>query len=49
MSPDEKIESLEVRLAQASDEREQIDLMNELAYHLRSKDMARAETLSAFT
>ncbi|MFQ3597571.1 MAG: tetratricopeptide repeat-containing sensor histidine kinase [Chloroherpetonaceae bacterium] len=46
MSPDEKIQSLEARLAQASDERERIDLMNDLAYHLRSKDMERAEALS---
>ncbi|MFN3637214.1 MAG: tetratricopeptide repeat protein [Chloroherpetonaceae bacterium] len=46
MSPDEKIHSLEVRLSKASDERERIDLMNELAYQLRSNDMARAEILS---
>ncbi len=45
MSPDEKIVSLEARLAQATDERERIDVMNDLAYHLRSKDMERAEVL----
>ncbi len=45
MSPDEKIQSLEARLARASDERERIDLLNDLAYHLRSNDMERAEVL----
>ena len=46
MSPDEKIKSLEARLSQANNELERIDLMNDLAYHLRSKDMERAEALS---
>ncbi len=46
MSPDEKIQSLEACLAAAQDEREKIDVMNDLAYHLRSNDMVRAEALS---
>lgn len=46
MNPDEKIQMLEARLAQAIDEQERIDVMNDLAYHLRSKDMNRAEILS---
>ncbi len=46
MSPDEKISLLEERLAQATDERKKIDLMNELGYELRSRDMAKAETLT---
>ncbi|MDW8436483.1 MAG: tetratricopeptide repeat-containing sensor histidine kinase [Chloroherpetonaceae bacterium] len=46
MNPDEKIASLEARLNQAVGEREKIDAMNELAYALRSKDLARAEALT---
>ena len=46
MSPDEKIQSLEARLAAPKDDCEKIDAMNDLAYHLRSNDMARAEALS---
>jgi len=45
MNPDEKIQSLEARLAQVKSERERIDVLNDLAYHLRSKDMERAEVL----
>jgi len=46
MSPDKKIQSLEARLAAPKDDYEKIDAMNDLAYHLRSNDMARAEALS---
>jgi signal transduction histidine kinase/Flp pilus assembly protein TadD len=46
MNPDEKIHSLEAQLAKATDRPERIDLMNNLAYHLRSNDMARAESLT---
>ncbi len=46
MSPDEKIKLLETCLAAAKDEREKIDVMNDLAYHLRSNDLERAEALS---
>jgi len=46
MSPDEKIKSLEAQLAAAKDEHEKIAVINDLAYHLRSNDMERAEALS---
>ncbi len=45
MTPDEKIVSLEARLAQVKSEEERIDVLNDLAYHLRSKEMERSEVL----
>jgi signal transduction histidine kinase/Flp pilus assembly protein TadD len=45
MNPEEKIQSLEARLTKVKSEQERIDVLNDLAYHLRSKDMERAEVL----
>ncbi len=45
MNSDEKIQRLEARLTQVKSEQERIDVLNELAYHLCSKDIERAEAL----